>query len=133
MQLQTLKNKGVIKLKIEDIAMVAHAVKLAYCEATGDLTQVLWQYAPAWQKNSALLDVNLHLNNPETSASKSHEIWLEQKLNDGWKYGPRKDAELKLHPCVCSFEELTKEQQIKDHLFKAVVNAITLISEQSEE
>jgi len=43
----------------------------------------------------------------------------------GWKYGAVKDADKKEHPCFVPYEELPKEQQAKDHLFKATVSALS--------
>lgn len=108
----------------QDIARVCHEVNRAYCEALGDHSQVSWEEAPDWQKNSALLGVTLHLENPASKPSDSHESWMAQKEKDGWKYGPLKDPDLKEHPCMVPFEELPREQQAKDHIFHAVVNAL---------
>jgi len=46
------------------------------------------------------------------------------KLKDGWKHGPVKDPEKKEHPCLIPYDELPKEQQVKDHLFIGVVKAL---------
>jgi hypothetical protein len=56
--------------------------------------------------------------------SASHNSWLRQKEEDGWKYGPVKDADKKEHPCFIPYEELPREQQAKDYLFGAIVAAL---------
>ena len=106
------------------IARVCHEVNRAYCEALGDYTQLPWKEAPQWQKDSAALGVTLHLNNPLAGPAASHESWMAQKVADGWKYGASKDPENKLHHCMVPFEELPREQQAKDYIFRAVVHAI---------
>ena len=75
-------------------------------------------------KDSALAGVDMHLANPDATPEASHESWLAQKIKDGWKYGPEKDAEKKLHPCICEYAELPVEQKAKDYLFRAVVHAL---------
>jgi len=107
-----------------EIAKVCHEVNRAYCEAIGDDTQVPWDEVPDWQHKSALLGVNFHKDNPEAGASASHTSWLEEKERDGWKYGRVKDAEKKEHPCCVPFDELPREQQAKDFLFREIVHQL---------
>ena len=90
----------------------------------GDNSQLAWEDSPDWQRDSALNGVSFNLTNPDAPASASHDSWLEEKRLAGWKFGPVKDADKKEHPCFVPYEELPKEQQAKDHLFKAVVAAL---------
>ena len=104
------------------VAEVAHEVNRAYCQALGDSSQPAWDDAPEWQRASARMGVDLHtMGNFGPEAS--HISWMKQKLDDGWKYGPVKNAEKKEHPCIIPFEGLPKEQQAKDYLFRGVVHA----------
>lgn len=107
----------------EDVARLAHEVNRAYCQALGDDSQPPWELAPQWQKDSAMLGVALHLDNPNAGPQASHESWGAQKIADGWKYGPVKDPERKEHPCLVPFDQLPREQQAKDFLFRGVVHA----------
>lgn len=107
----------------KQIAKIAHEVNRAYCQYIGDNSQPKWEDAPAWQQISAMDGVSFHVLNPEASVSASHDNWHKQKLSDGWKYGAVKDSDKKEHPCMVSFEQLPKEQQVKDYLFRAVVHA----------
>ena len=109
------------------IAMVAHEVNRAYCQSLGDASQPSWAAAPEWQQKSALAGVEMHLANPEATPEQSHESWLAQKLADGWKVGPVKDADLKEHPCCVSYAELPAEQKAKDYIFRGVVHALAAI------
>jgi len=111
-------------MKIEQIAQVAHEINRAFCQSIGDGSQPLWEFAPDWQKESAINGVNFHLANPDAKPSNSHESWLKQKEIDGWKYGPVKDASKKEHPCFVPYEELPTEQKSKDYLFKQVVESL---------
>ena len=105
------------------VAMVCHEVNKAYCEALGDMSQPAWDAAPQWQKDSAITGVGYHMEHPEAMPSDSHNSWLKQKEQEGWKYGPVKDVEKKEHPCYVPYEYLPIEQKAKDYLFKATVHA----------
>ena len=111
-------------MRIEEIARVAHQVNKAYCESLGDFSQVDWEQAPEWQRQSAFNGVIFQLQNPDAPASASHESWAAQKIAEGWGYGPVKDPEKKQHPCLMPFDLLPPEQKAKDHLFKGIVAAL---------
>jgi hypothetical protein len=107
---------------IEACARGAHEVNRAYCFAIGDTSQVAWDSAPVWQRESARNGVEgvLQGNTPK----QSHESWLEEKRKTGWKYGPVKDADKKEHPCFLPYDELPPEQAAKDELFVSTVRAL---------
>lgn len=108
----------------EAIAKVAHEVNRGYCEAMGDNSQPPWEEAPQWQQESAVRGVLFHMNNQDAGADASHNSWLAEKEQGGWVYGKEKDPEKKTHPCMVPFDELPREQQAKDYLFKSVVHAM---------
>lgn len=107
----------------EEIARACHEVNRAYCQALGDTSQPAWEDAPEWQRASARLGVELHMSG-DHGPEASHESWMKQKLEEGWKYGPVKDPERKEHHCIVPFDQLPREQQAKDFLFRAVVHAL---------
>lgn len=106
------------------IAAVCHEVNRAYCQSLGDYTQPSWDDAPQWQKDSAVMGVELHLNNPKAGPQASHESWMAQKVADGWVHGDEKNPDAKTHPCLVPFADLPREQQAKDFIFRGVVHAI---------
>ena len=110
-------------MNTNQIARVCHETNRAYCESIGDFTQRPWKDAETWQKASAEKGVEFALANPDAPPSAQHEAWLSVKVRDGWKLGPVKDPTKKEHPCIVPYNELPLEQRIKDHLFKAVVQA----------
>jgi hypothetical protein len=111
-------------MTIEQVAQVAHEINKAYCESIGDTTQPTWENAPEWQKSSAINGVKFHLDNPDAGPDSSHNSWLKQKEEEGWKYGPVKNAETKEHPCYVPYEQLPTEQKSKDYLFKQVIHSL---------
>lgn len=112
-------------MNIEQIARICHEANASLCNSIGDHSQTSWDEAPEWQKESAIVGVQFNIDNPDAPPSASHESWLKEKEAAGWKYGEVKDAEKKEHPCFVPYEQLPPIQQAKDHLFKAVVSALT--------
>jgi len=111
-------------MTINDIAKVCHEANRAYCAALGDFSQPSWEDAPEWQKKSAVEGVDFHLKNPFAPPARAHDEWLRVKKEDGWKWGPVKNIEKKEHPCFVPYEELPMEQQRKDSLFMAIIEAL---------
>jgi len=109
--------------QVEAIARVAHEANRAYCVGLGDMSQVSWDEAPDWQKESARNGVAFHAT-PGRTPEDSHNSWMKEKVESGWTYGPVKDAEKKEHPCIVPYGDLPLEQRMKDYLFKAVVDTL---------
>ena len=114
-----------MSLSIEEIAKVCHEANRGYCKALGDDSQLPWEEAPQWAKNSAINGVRFHLDNPNAGPSGSHENWLKEKEKEGWRYGEIKDPEKKEHPCFVPYDQLPKEQQAKDYIFTAIVKTLS--------
>lgn len=108
----------------QQIAQVCHEANRAYCEVIGDTTQKPWNDAEQWQRDSAVSGVAFSLDNPNAPASAQHDSWLADKKATGWKYGPVKDAAKKEHPCITPYDQLPKEQRVKDALFQAIVRSL---------
>ena len=111
-----------------EIAKVAHEANKAYCETLGDFSQVSWHYAEQWQRNSAMNGVLAIEKGTVTKPEHSHENWLKEKEEQGWVYGEKKNTDASVgvltHPCMVPFNELPAEQQMKDHLFFAIVTVL---------
>lgn len=110
----------------ENVARVCHEANREYCKTIGDDSQPSWEEAPAWQRDSAMNGVLFHFNNEDTTPADSHNSWLAEKTEQGWKYGEVKNPETKEHPCFVPYEELPKAQQVKDYIFKNIVDAYKL-------
>lgn len=110
-------------LSDEQVARIAHEVNRQWCIYTGDDSQPTWEDAPEWQRKSAINGVRFHRENPDAGDNASHNSWMQEKLQDGWKYGEVKDPDIKTHPCIMPFEELPMQQQFKDRLFRTIVHA----------
>lgn len=113
-----------VESRILSIAKAAHEVNRAYCLSLGDTSQMTWEDAPDWQRESCINGVIHHLKNPNETPEGSHKVWLEEKTRTGWKYGPVKDAEKKEHPCFLPYEQLKETDKAKDYIFRAVVRQL---------
>ena len=107
-----------------DIARVCHEVNRAVCEAVGDHSQKSFADAEQWQHDGANAGVKFVASNPDAPASALHDAWAADKCENGWVYGPVKDAIAKTHPCLVPYDQLPFDQRIKDHVFRAVVMAL---------
>lgn len=110
-------------MNVEQVAKTCHEVNRTYCKSIGDDSQPKWSDAPEWQKSSAINGVRFHIKNPNAGPSSSHISWMDEKVNDGWKYGAVKDPSKKEHPCIVDYEDLPDNQKTKDYLFISVVKS----------
>lgn len=123
------QQKGVTKmLKHSEIAHIAHEANKVYCESIGDDSQVGWDDAEDWQRESAINGVDNIANGEITTPQQSHENWLKEKQEDGWVWAAEKNPEAKEHPCFMPFDELPAQQQFKDHLFFTIVMRLLQVS-----
>ncbi len=113
-----------VPLLTEDIARICHEANRAYCLAQDDTSQLPWEDAPEWQRESARKGVLAIQSGKITKPEDSHLSWLQEKQAQGWVYGEKKDPELKHHPCIVPYHQLPAAQRMKDHLFFAIVRAL---------
>lgn len=50
----------------------------------------------------------------ERLAENAHDLWAIQRLQDGWTYGPRRDDQLKKHPCLVPYRDLPDTEKVYD-------------------
>lgn len=119
---------GIIPMDEQHLDLVArccHEANKAICEAAGDFSQKSWDAAEDWQRESAIKGVKFAIENPDAPASSQHDSWMKDKVEAGWVWGEVKDAAKKTHPCLVAYDKLPLADRIKDHVFKAVVKALT--------
>lgn len=108
----------------EQIAAICHDANRRYCMSIGDNSQLPWEEAPEWQRQSAIAGVKFRLENPDAPDSAQHDAWSADKVKDGWVYGEVKDPVKKTHPCLVPFDQLPIEQRRKDTLFASIVDGL---------
>ena len=61
----------------------------------------------------------------EQLAKNTHEVWAQQRLSDGWSYGPNRNDERKEHPGLVSYEELSETEKDYDRVVaQQVIKAV---------
>ncbi|MDE6692607.1 MAG: Ryanodine receptor Ryr [Muribaculaceae bacterium] len=50
----------------------------------------------------------------EVMARNVHEVWSQNRINEGWTYGPVRDDVRKHHPCLVPYEELPESEKDYD-------------------
>lgn len=50
----------------------------------------------------------------EEMAKNVHEVWAQNRINEGWTYGPVRDDARKEHPCLVPYEELPETEKEYD-------------------
>ncbi|MBQ9311843.1 MAG: Ryanodine receptor Ryr [Bacteroidales bacterium] len=50
----------------------------------------------------------------EEMAKNVHELWSQTRIEQGWKYGEKRDDENKLHPCLIAYEDLPDSEKVYD-------------------
>ena len=61
------------------------------------------------------IDIPLELKDLiERLAKNNHDIWAEQRMKEGWTYGPQRDDNKKEHPDLVPYEELAESEKVYD-------------------
>ena len=55
----------------------------------------------------------------EMLARNAHENWSQERLNQGWVWGPARDDAQKRHPCLVPYDELSEEEKEFDRITSA--------------
>lgn len=61
----------------------------------------------------------------EAIAENTHEVWSQNRLNEGWTYGPERDDDKLKHPDLLPYSDLPEGEKEYDRA--TAMNAIKLI------
>ncbi|MBP3550901.1 MAG: Ryanodine receptor Ryr [Alistipes sp.] len=50
----------------------------------------------------------------EQMAKNVHDVWAQNRMEQGWTYGEERSDALKQHPCLIPYEELPEEEKMYD-------------------
>ena len=105
-----------------DIAQECHAKNNELMMMNGEEQRGSWETLDRHTKFITLKSVIKALENPNLTAKEMHDEWMNNKIEDGWKFGDVKDAELKTHPLIIDFELMNDIDKMKDQNFIDVCN-----------
>lgn len=112
-------------MKPEEIARVCHEANRGMTQIIGDVpVQGSWDEVSGDMQASCVRGVQFNIENPDATPADSHAEWMTERLSQGWKLGPIKDAEKKEHPALVPYEQLPDAVRLKDKVFKALVGAL---------
>ena len=114
-------------MKDEDIltiAKVCHEAHRAWCAAHGDHAHKSWEEAEQYQQATTVWGIQFLMTSPAASDEEHHDKWWEEKLLEGWRYGPVRDPVAKTHPGMVPYSEMEPYQRAKKPLFRAIVMAL---------
>lgn len=69
----------------------------------------------------------------EHLAKNIHEVWAQSRVSQGWKYGKKRNDDLKTHPSLIPYEELSEQEKQYDRdtalsALKFIINEGFIIS-----
>ncbi|OQR87314.1 ryanodine-inositol 1,4,5-triphosphate receptor Ca2 channel (RIR-CaC) family protein [Achlya hypogyna] len=73
-----------------------------------------YKYVPCPTDTSHIRLPNSVSRLTELLAQNAHEVWSEGRIGQGWKWGPARDNDKKLHPDLVPYEALTEEDKQYD-------------------
>lgn len=65
------------------------------------------------------------MNLTEEIAKHVHDVWAQNRIKEGWTYGPERNDELKQSPCLVPYENLPEEE--KDYDRNTALSTLKLI------
>lgn len=107
---------------LEDIARLVVNTNADYSKALGE-QYTYWDETTTEVKNSIIRGVISALRyNP--TPEQNHQNFLDDRIKDGWTYGPEKNVGLKTHPDMVPFELLPTDQKAKNFIFLSLVQSL---------
>jgi len=61
----------------------------------------------------------------ESIAENVHEVWAAGRINEGWRYGPERNDQLKTHPCLIPYSKLPESEKQYDR--ETATNTLKMI------
>jgi hypothetical protein len=52
----------------------------------------------------------------ERLSENAHELWAQQRIKDGWTWGPKRDEDAKKHPSLIPYAQLSESEKEYDRV-----------------
>ena len=90
------------------------------------MQEFLLEYKPA-PIDTSHVELNSELTELlEVLSRNTHDVWAQQRLSEGWTYGPHRDDDCKKHPCLVVYEELSDIEKDYDRIIARQVIKVIL-------
>lgn len=109
--------------KAEALKKFNEARKAAY-DAQQAILATAKQIAEELGGQHLLEDVYFYLHHPKETPETRHGKWMEDRLEQGWKYGPTKDNEAQIHPLLVPYNDLPKDIKANNEKFIEAVSKV---------
>jgi hypothetical protein len=64
----------------------------------------------------------------EKLAANVHDVWAKKRIEDGWRHGPARNDDDKLHPCLVPYEALPESEKDYDRVMvEQVLRAVVAL------
>jgi hypothetical protein len=51
---------------------------------------------------------------PEALSKNTHEVWAQERMAQGWRFGPERNDRRKEHPSLIPYDELPEKEKVYD-------------------
>lgn len=111
------------RLTVEDIARVAYDANMQINILTG-IDYPAWDDFESYERTLFIDGVRQQIEQPDRTAEQIHQSWVDDRIRDGWQYGLIRNHQLKTHPSIVPFADLTLVEKVKDTLFANIVASL---------
>jgi hypothetical protein len=111
-------------IDIKQVAQVIHEANKAFGESIGESHHVSWEKTPESQKKISIGVVKNFIENKyKMTPEEVHKNWLEDKIKQGWKWGPGFNPITRLNPNLVPYDQLNLNEKMKDYLVRNIIAA----------
>lgn len=102
------------------LARICYDAVRAYSRTIGE-PYVRWDDARPWDQESFADAVVYLLDAPKAEVVDLHGHWLAARMQRGWRHGPDRDVEHRLHPALLPWDDVPERERLKFELVHAIV------------
>ena len=113
----------VVRLGVDHLAQIAYESVASFARIGGD-SDPPWESLDGERRTEIIARAQHYLNAPKASGEKVHQVWLSDRLKQGWRYGPEGNERQKIDPALIPWNDLTEPSRSRYSLFAAVVASL---------
>ena len=106
------------------IARVCHAANTVLSQINGEGDKDTWEEMSQETKDGVIEEIKRIMQDPNLTGRDIHDGWMATRLADGWVHGDEINTELKTHPNLVEYDELSEIDRKKDDLFLGIVRSL---------